>query len=114
MADHITIRKTPGTWTVRAGGAVLAETANGLELTENGYPPRIYFPREDIAMAFLDRTQHSSVCPYRGEASYFSIVTKSRVIENAGWSYETPKDDMSQIANYIAFTENELVAVEQV
>ena len=53
MADHITIRKAPGTWTVRAGGAVLGESDNALELSEGDYPFVIYFPRGDIAMAFL-------------------------------------------------------------
>ena len=114
MADHITIRKAPGTWTVRAGGAVLAESKNALELSEGGYPGRIYFPREDIAMAFLDQTDHSSTCPHKGDATYFSIVTKSRVIDNAGWSYEAPKEGVSEIAGHIAFFESDLVAIEQV
>ncbi len=82
MAPKITIRKAEGTWSVRAGGAVLGESQNALELTEGDYAPVIYFPREDIATAFLDRTDHSSHCPWKGDASYFSIVTKSQTLTN--------------------------------
>ena len=114
MADRITIRKAPGTWTVRAGGAVIAESQNAQELSENGYPPRIYFPREDIAMAFLDKTDHTTVSPFKGDATYFSIAAKNRVIENAGWSYETPKDGVEAIAGHIAFMEGDYLQIEQV
>jgi uncharacterized protein (DUF427 family) len=116
MADHIRIHPAEGTWVVRAGGAVIAESARALELLEGGYPPVIYFPREDIAMAFLDRSERRSHCPWKGEASYFSIVTKSRTLEDAAWSYETPRDEVAQIAGHIAFytTNPERVAVEQV
>lgn len=113
MADHIKIRPATGTWVVRAGGAVLGESKNALELVEGDYPPVIYFPREDLAMAFLDPSDKSSLCPYKGEASYFSIVAKSGPIADAAWSYETPKDDVAAIAGHIAFYTNK-VAVEQV
>ena len=83
----ITIRKAAGTWTVRAGGAILAESRNALELTEGENAPVIYFPRADIAMAFLEESPRTSHCPFKGDARYFSIETKSQTIENAGWSY---------------------------
>ncbi len=103
MSDYITIRKAPGKWVLRAGGAVLGETANALELTEGNLPPVIYFPKSDIAMAFLDVSQTRSVCPHKGQASYYSIQTKSAVIEDAGWCYETPKEGVEEIADHIAF-----------
>ncbi len=113
MADHIKIRPATGTWVVRAGGAVLGESTNALELVEGDYPPVIYFPREDLAMAFLDPSNKSSLCPYKGEARYFSIVAKSGPIAGAAWSYENPKADVAAIAGHIAFYTNK-VAVEQV
>lgn len=103
MADHIRIRKAPGTWVVRAGGAILGESRRALELTEGGYAPVIYFPRADIAMAMLDRTDRASFCPWKGQASYFSIATPAEVLENAVWSYETPNDGMEAIAGHLAF-----------
>ncbi len=113
MTD-IKIHPLPGTWTVRAAGAVIAETKNALELTEGSYTPVVYFPRDDIAMAFLDQTDHTTTCPHKGAATYFSIETKNGPIENAGWSYETPKDDVAQIAGHIAFYQHEKITVEEV
>lgn len=103
MADHIKITKADGTWVVRAGGAVIGETTDALELTEGDYTPVIYFPRSDIAMAFLEPSDTRSTCPWKGEASHYSIQTKSTLIEDAAWSYESPKDDVARIAGHIAF-----------
>lgn len=114
MAEHITIRPAEGTWVVRAGGAVLGETDRALELKEGSYAPVIYFPREDIAMEFLDTSNKKTTCPHKGEASYFSIVTKSTTLENSVWSYEAPKEAVRDIAGYLAFYSGDLVAVEQI
>ncbi|WP_425072630.1 DUF427 domain-containing protein [Sagittula sp. S175] len=111
---HITVTPAVGTWVVRAGGAVLGESSRALELTEGDLPPVIYFPREDIGMAFLDATDHSTTCPHKGTASYFSIMSKSKTYTNAVWSYETPNAEVSEIAGYLAFMVQDGVAVEQV
>ncbi|MFK7838082.1 MAG: DUF427 domain-containing protein [Sulfitobacter sp.] len=114
MASHIKITKAPGTWTVRAGGAVLGESNNALELVEGDYPAVIYFPRDDIAMAFLDKTDSSSHCPHKGDASYYSVVTKSRTLENAVWSYEDPKADVADIKDHLSFYGMEEITVERI
>ncbi|WP_299953021.1 DUF427 domain-containing protein [uncultured Roseobacter sp.] len=114
MADHITIRKAEGTWSVRAGGAVLGESTEALELVEGDYPPVIYFPRGDIAMAFLDRTDKSTHCPHKGDASYYSVVTKSTTLSDVAWSYEYPKDGVARIKDHLAFYANGDVTVEQI
>ncbi len=111
---NIRIRKAEGTWVVRSGGAVLGESANALELSEGDMAPVIYFPRGDIAMAFLDRTDKSTHCPHKGDASYYSIVNKSSVTENAAWSYEAPIEAASAIKDHIAFVLSDSVKVEQV
>ena len=114
MADHITIAKSPGKWSIRAGGAVIGESASALELTEGDYAPVIYFPRQDIAMAFLEKSAHSTTCPHKGTATHYDIVTKSRSIPDAAWSYEAPKEAVARIAGYIAFyTGTGLVTVEE-
>lgn len=113
MAEHITIRPADGTWVVRAGGAVLGESDNALVLEEPGQEPVIYFPREDIAMEFLDDSEKTTSSPHIGEASHFSIVTKSTTLQDSVWSYETPKDAVSAIAGHLAFHTGDLVAVEQ-
>lgn len=113
MGNEITIRLAEGKWSVRAGGAVLVESANALELSEGNLPAVIYFPREDIAMPFLEPTESRTTCPHKGEANYFSIETKSETIPDAAWSYEDPKPEMARIKGYIAFYQSGKVAVEQ-
>ncbi|MCW8843053.1 MAG: DUF427 domain-containing protein [Rhodobacteraceae bacterium] len=110
----ITIRKADGNWSVRAGGAVLGESANALELTEGTLPPVIYFPRDDIAMAFLDESTLTTHCPAKGDARYFSIVTKSRTIDNAVWSYEDPVEEAARIKGFLAFDQSDVVTVERI
>lgn len=114
MTNHITIRKAEGMWSVRAGGAVLGESSNALELTEGDYPPVIYFPREDIAMAFLDPSDKSTHCPHKGDATYFSVVTKSTTLQNVVWSYESPSEGVARIKDHLAFYTDGDVTVEQI
>ncbi len=78
MSDHIKTRTAPGTWVIRAGGAVIGESDRAVELTEGSHDPVIYFPRDDIAMAFLEPSDRTSHCPHKGDASYFSIAAKVR------------------------------------
>lgn len=103
MADHITITQAPGTWVIRAAGAVLGESDKALELKEGDYPPVIYFPPEDIAMAFFDKTDKSTHCPWKGDAHYYTIEGKSGPLTNAAWSYDAPLDDVAAIRGYLAF-----------
>ena len=112
MSDHIRIGKAEGVWVVRAGGAVIAESRNALELEEGSLPPVIYFPREDVAMAFLDPSDSRTTCPHKGVASYFTIRAKSYDIPDAAWSYETPIEGMEKIAGHLAFYTDK-VTVEQ-
>ncbi|MCI2393446.1 DUF427 domain-containing protein [Aliiroseovarius sediminis] len=103
MADQITIRPAEGKWTVRAGGAVLGESLSALEVIEGDRAPVIYFPKGDVAMAFLDKTGTVTTCPYRGEARHFSIQTKSTVIEDAGYMYDAPVAHFSTLKDHLAF-----------
>lgn len=114
MTDTITIRKAPGKWSVRSGGAILGETTAALELLEGDKDPVIYFPRTDIAMAFLDRTDKVTQCEGKGEATHFSIVNKSSVTRNAAWSYENPLDTIAEIKNHLAFYPEDSVKVERI
>ncbi len=110
----MTIRKAGGTWSVRAGGAILVESKNALALAEGSYDEVIYFPRDDVAMAFLDATDKSTRCPHKGDASYFSVVTKSQTLENAAWSYEDPMEGVEVIKDHIAFYPTDAVTIEQI
>jgi len=114
MSSHITIRKAEGTWTVRSGGAVLGESDNALELFEGDRAPVIYFPRADIAMAFLDRSSTTTHCPHKGTASYYSIVNRSATLRDAVWTYEDPLEPVAAIKDHLAFHASEQVTVEQI
>lgn len=103
MAEHITIRNAAGTWVVHAGGAILGESDRALELTEGSYPPVIYFPREDVGMAFLEKSDSSTRCPHKGVASYYTVCLPAGDMPDAAWSYEAPIASMAAIAGHIAF-----------
>ncbi|QDL91375.1 DUF427 domain-containing protein [Paroceanicella profunda] len=109
----ITIIRSPGTWVVRAGGAVIAETRDALQLIEGDYPPVTYFPREDAGMAFLEKSAHTTTCPWKGEATHYDIAARSGPIHNAAWSYEDPLPAAARVKGYIAFYP-ETATVEQV
>lgn len=113
MGKTMTITKAEGTWVVRAGGAVLGETRNALELNEDGLASVIYFPRGDIAMAFVDKTAKVTHCPLKGDATHYSIVTKSTTLDDAAWSYESPLPEAERIKDYMAFYKSEKLAVER-
>ena len=112
MADHIKIRPASGTWVVRAGGAVVGESAAALELSEGSMPPVIYFPRGDIAMAFLEKTDSTTRCPHKGTATYYTVSSPDGDVVDAAWSYEDPLADMAEIKGHLAFYPDR-VAVEK-
>ncbi|ABD08406.1 Protein of unknown function DUF427 [Rhodopseudomonas palustris HaA2] len=102
--DHpITITPNPKRVRVTAGDVVIADTTRALTLKEANYPPVHYLPRADVAMALLAATDRSTHCPYKGDASYFSIEAGGRTLANAIWSYEAPFPAMAEIAGYLAF-----------
>ncbi len=93
-------------------GHVIADSTAALELREAGYRPVAYFPRADVAMAFMGKTARSTHCPYKGHASYFTLDMDGTIAENAAWSYETPYPAMTAITGAIAFYPN-LVEVRE-
>lgn len=113
MTDHITIGPAEGTWVIRAAGAILAETTRALALREGGMAPVIYFPREDVAMALMERSATTSTCPWKGTASYYTVTDPAGDIRDAAWSYESPKAGCEAIAGYLAFYPTR-VTIEQV
>jgi uncharacterized protein (DUF427 family) len=103
MSSHITITPIVGLVRVTAGGTPLGQSQNAVELKEGSYPPVVYVPREDIDMDRLIRTERATTCPWKGQASYYSIETPSGRLENAVWSYETPLPGVAKIADHLAF-----------
>jgi uncharacterized protein (DUF427 family) len=107
--DHpITI--VPATRRVRAkvDDHVIADTAHALMLTEAGAAPVAYLPREDVEMGFLSKTDRHTYCPYKGEASYYSLHMDGQMRENCVWSYEDPYPAMQEIKGMLAFYPNQV------
>lgn len=102
-STQVHIRPAPGTWSVRAAGALVARSTRALELIEGSRPPVLYFPREDVATDILDRTATATTCPLKGIASHYAVVTPSGRVEDAAWSYETPRQHVGAIAGHLAF-----------
>ena len=102
--DHpITIEVNPSRVVVKVGGKVIADTRDALTIRETSYPPVQYIPRRDVDMAALARSEHTTYCPYKGDASYYSILAGADRSINAVWTYEAPFDAMAQIKDYVAF-----------
>lgn len=100
--------------TVRAGGAVVADTTAALSLREAGRPAVLYIPRADIDMSKFERTDLSTHCPYKGDASYYSVIGAGAKGANAAWSYEAPYPAMAAIEDYLAFYPERVDAIEVV
>lgn len=108
----ITIGPSPGRVTIAAGGRTIVDTTQGLTLKESVYPAVIYVPREDTDMSALEPSESQTYCPYKGEASYFSIRTDDGLLTDAVWSYENPHDAMLEIAGRLAFYRNRVEITE--
>ena len=102
--DHpITITPNPNRVVVTVGGVVIADTTRALTLQEASYPPVQYIPRADARMDLLQRSQTHTWCPYKGEASYFSIPAGGDKSVDAIWTYEEPHAAVAVIRDHLAF-----------
>ena len=102
--DHpISIAPAATRWRARFAGHVIADSADAVILQEASYPRVVYFPRGDVSMDYLRRTERSTHCPYKGDASYFTVLMDGQFAENAVWSYEQPFPAMAGIENRLAF-----------
>lgn len=89
--DHpITVERNPARVVVKLGDRIVADTRHALTLREASYPPVQYIPRRDVDMSLLARTDHGTYCPYKGDASYFSLTPGGERSKNAVWTYENP------------------------
>lgn len=102
-AKQITIARHHGVVTVSAGGVTIARSSAAKLLTEAPYPGAYYIPFADIDFSVLEKTGHTTHCPYKGDASYWSIGAAGERGVNAMWAYETPFDEMLAIRNHGAF-----------
>ena len=109
-AITVTTKPVQGVVTANFGGQTVAESRNALLLEETGRDPVVYFPIEDVRMDLLERTDLHSSCPFKGEASYWSIDVGWRSAENIAWAYEDPIPERADLKGRIAFYERRLDA----
>jgi uncharacterized protein (DUF427 family) len=112
-AHPITITPNANRVTVTFGGRTVADTRRALTLKEASYPAIYYIPREDADMKALERTAHTTYCPYKGDASYYSITAGGRSSANAVWSYEAPHEAMAAIKGYLAFYPDRVDSIQE-
>jgi uncharacterized protein (DUF427 family) len=102
--DHpISIQRNPARVLISAAGRLVADTRNAMTLREAEYPPVQYIPRKDVDFSQLERTDHTTYCPYKGDCSYYSIPAGGNRSVNAVWSYEDPFPAVASIRGYVAF-----------
>lgn len=89
--------------TARVGDIPIADSSKCTLVDENRHTPVYYFPREDVRMELLERTDHSTYCPFKGHASYYSILLPDQKLENAVWTYEDPYAETLGLKDLVAF-----------
>jgi uncharacterized protein (DUF427 family) len=107
----ITLEANPERVVVTVGGRVVADTTEALTMRETSYPAVQYIPRKDVDMSLLQRTDHQTYCPYKGECSYYSIPLGGERSVNAVWSYEEPYPAMAEIEGHLAFYPNRVDSI---
>ena len=112
--DHpITIERNLARIVVSVAGRVAADTQNALTLREANYPPVQHIPRRDVDMTLLERTDHATYCPYKGDCAYYSIPLGGESSTNAVWSYEAPYAAVAAVEGYLAFYPDRVDAIEE-
>jgi len=102
--DHpITLEPAANRWRALFAGHVIADSNDALILKEASYKPVVYFPREDVSMEYMSRTDRGTHCPYKGDAAYYTVLMDGQFAENAVWTYEDPYPAMQAIAGRLAF-----------
>jgi uncharacterized protein (DUF427 family) len=112
--DHpITVEPNPARVLVSVAGRVIADTRKALTLREASYPGVQYIPRKDVDMALLERTDHATYCPYKGECAYYSIPLGGKRSANAVWTYEDPFAAVAAIKGHLAFYPDRVETIEE-
>jgi len=108
----ITIERNPARVVVSVAGRVIADSRSALTLREASLRPVQYIPRQDVDMALLERTDHATYCPYKGDCAYYSIPSGGQKSVNAVWTYEAPYEAVAAIKDYVAFYPERVDAIE--
>ncbi len=112
--DHpITIERNVHRVVVKVAGRIVADTRQALTLRETSYPAVQYVPRKDVDMTLLERTDHVTYCPYKGDCAYYSIPLGGERSANAVWTYQSPFDAVIGIKDHLAFYPDRVDAIDE-
>jgi len=100
---EITIGPAAAHVEIRLDGQTIAESDRAVRLDETGLPARYYIPREDVRTDLLQATSHQTTCPFKGQASYWSVRVGDKVHNNIVWGYQTPIPAAAGIAGLLCF-----------
>jgi uncharacterized protein (DUF427 family) len=84
-------------------GVLIAETNHAIRVMEKGHAPAYYIPPGDVKQKYLSPADNHSVCPWKGEASYYHVTVNGKTARYACWYYPEPKQEFKSIKNYLAF-----------
>ena len=104
----ITVEPAPGRVTVQVAGTPVADTSSALALQEANYPVVYYIPLADVRSEVLKPSDHTTYCPYKGDASYYSLATPNGEVADAAWYYAEPYSAVAEIAGHVAFYANKV------
>ena len=112
--DHpITIERSRSRVIISVAGRIIADTREALTLREATYPAVQYVPRKDVDMSLLQRTDHATYCPYKGDCAYYNIPVGGERSVNAVWTYEAPYASVGEIESHLAFYPNRVDSIEE-
>ncbi len=100
---EVNIEASPAHIRVLVGDKVLADTRNAVAVTETKHRPLLYLPREDVNESLLAASETSTHCPFKGDASYWSVTTYDGTLTDVMWSYLTPFDECLALQGYVSF-----------
>lgn len=109
----ITVEANSSRVVVSIGGRIIADSREALTMREAKYPAVQYIPRKDVDMSLLERTDHTTYCPYKGECAYYSIPLGGERSLNAVWTYEAPHPAVAEIKDYVAFYPDRVGSIEE-
>ena len=111
-AHRVTIEPNPRRLQIKFKGQIVADTTRALTLREGSLPPVQYLPRSDADLTHFERSETTTHCPFKGEASYYSLVVDGQTAPDAVWTYETPNPEVAAIKDHLAFYPNRVELIE--